>query len=305
LTGQPGVTERSITRGRGARPLYLQVAEEILGLIHAGDLLPGDRVASEPELMRRHAVSRATAVRALEHLELAGLVRREQGRGTFVREPHLVQRQPVLGSFTEQVRRHGHVPSQRLVALATITGNDERPTEGGWFDGDVELVRIVRLRIVDGEPVGLHTTVLPQSTVERAGIHDNSFTAADASLYALLDGAGIRVVEADEHLQAIAASEAEANLLEVPAGTPLMRVARVSFGARGVPVEVTDARYVGDRFDYSVSLVRPRPGSRAAIESSMTRGENDGNLKARGGRGSGERRSGGGRVRQVGGRGQQ
>jgi GntR family transcriptional regulator len=292
-----------VKRGRGARPLYVQMAEEILGRIRRGDLRPGDRVASEPELMRSHAVSRATAVRALEYLERAGLVRREQGRGTFVREPHLVQRQPVLGSFSEQVRRHGHVPSQRLVELAPVAQDRERPATSEWFGHDVELLRIVRLRIVDGEPVGLHATVLPRAAADRAGIDETSFAPADASLYALLDASGIRVVEADEHLQAVEASEQEAALLELPVGTPLMRVVRVSFGARGVPVEVTDARYVGDRFDYSVSLVRPRPGSRAAIESSMTRGENDGNLKARGDRGSGERRSGGGRVRQVGGRG--
>jgi GntR family transcriptional regulator len=289
----------SVNRGRGARPLYIQLAEEISGRIRRGDLRPGDRVASEPELMRRHAVSRATAVRALEHLERAGLVRREQGRGTFVREPHLVQRQPVLGSFSEQVRRHGHVPSQRLAGLAVVSGENERPAESGWFADEVELLRIVRLRVVDGEPVGLHTTVLPRETAERAGIDENSFTAADASLYALLESAGIRVVEADEHLQAIAASAPEARMLEVPAGTPLMQVVRVSFGAKGSPIEVTDARYVGDRFDYSVSLVRPRPGSRAAAELSNRSGEGDEGVKTRGARGVGERRSGGGRVRQV------
>jgi GntR family transcriptional regulator len=289
----------TVTRGRGARPLYIQLAEDIGGRIRRGDLRPGDRVASEPELMRQHAVSRATAVRALEHLERSGLVRREQGRGTFVQEPHLVQRQPVLGSFSQQVRRHGHVPSQRLIELAEVSAEEELPTEGRWFEDDVELVRIVRLRVVDGEPVGLHTTMLPRETAERANIDENSFTAADASLYALLEAAGIRVVEADEHLQATAASKAEARMLEVPAGTPLMKVVRVSFGARGMPVEVTDARYVGDRFDYSVSLVRPRPGSRAADEHYNTRGEADAGSKARGARGAGERRSGGGRVRQV------
>jgi GntR family transcriptional regulator len=293
------MTAVEVARERGARPLYIQLAEDISGRIHSGDLRPGDRVASEPELMRQHAVSRATAVRALEYLERAGLVRREQGRGTFVQEPHLVQRQPVLGSFSEQVRRHGHVPSQRLVELAVVSGEEERPAEGRWFAGDEELVRIVRLRVVDGEPVGLHTTVMPRETAERAGIDENSFTAADASLYALLEAAGIRVVEADEHLQATAASKAQARMLEVRAGTPLMKIVRVSFGARGVPVEVTDARYVGDRFDYSVSLVRPRPGSRAAPELYNTRGEGDEGVKARGARGSGERRSGGGRVRQV------
>src|SRR4051812_16013069 len=69
LTGQPGMNDGIIKRGRGTPPLYVQMAEEILGRIRRGDLRPGDRVASEPELMRSHEVSRATAVRALEYLE--------------------------------------------------------------------------------------------------------------------------------------------------------------------------------------------------------------------------------------------
>src|SRR4051812_5710851 len=164
-----------VARERGARPLYIQLAEDISARIRRGDLRPGDRVASEPELMRLHAVSRATAVKALEHLERAGLVRREQGRGTFVREPHLVQRQRVLGSFSEQVRRHGHVPTQRLVELAAVVAGDE-PEAAQWFGDDAELVRIVRLRIVDGEPVGVHATVLRSETVAQAGIGETSFT---------------------------------------------------------------------------------------------------------------------------------
>jgi GntR family transcriptional regulator len=292
------MTAVEVARERGARPLYIQLAEDISSRIRRGDLRPGDRVASEPELMRLHAVSRATAVKALEHLERAGLVRREQGRGTFVREPHLVQRQPVLGSFSEQVRRHGHVPTQRLVQLATVMASDE-PDAAQWFGDDGELVRIVRLRIVDAQAVGVHSTVLRRDTVDEAGIGESSFARADASLYALLDAAGIHVLEADEHLQAIAASKQEAKTLGVKAGTPLMRVVRVSFGANGSPIEVTDARYVGDRFDYSVSLIRPRPGSSAADEPHDTRGESDAGSKVRGARDGAERRPGGGRVRQV------
>ncbi len=287
-----------VARERGARPLYIQLAEDISSRIRGGDLCPGDRVASEPELMRLHAVSRATAVKALEHLERSGLVRREQGRGTFVREPHLVQRQPVLGSFSEQVRRHGHVPTQRLVELAEVAASDE-PEAAQWFGDDAELVRIARLRIVDGAAVGVHATVLRSETVAQAGIADSSFARADASLYALLDGAGVHVVEADEHLQAIAASKQEAKALGVKPGAPLMRVVRVSFGSNGSPIEVTDARYVGDRFDYSVSLVRPRPGAKAVDELHDRRGEADAGSKARGARDGAERRPGGGRVRQV------
>src|SRR5215213_1826655 len=67
MTGAP-----DITRSRGDRPIYVQLAEQIADGIRSGALLPGDRVASEPELMRQHSISRATAVRALEHLEQQG-----------------------------------------------------------------------------------------------------------------------------------------------------------------------------------------------------------------------------------------
>src|SRR5689334_11008397 len=106
-----------ISRSRGDRPIYVQLAERIAGDIQSGALRPGDRVASEPELVRLHGISRATAVRTLEHLEHQGLVRREQGRGTFVETPRLVQRSAQLGSFSDEVRRHGHEPSQRLLSI--------------------------------------------------------------------------------------------------------------------------------------------------------------------------------------------
>ncbi len=291
-----------ITRVRGDRPLYVQLADEIAGGIARGDLAPGDRVASEPELVRRHGVSRSTAVRALEHLEQTGLVRREQGRGTFVEEPRLVQRHAQLGSFSDQVRRHGHVPSQRLVRIGSPAPDGESAALRGWLGADVDVLELVRLRLVDGEPVGLHTTLLDRGVAARAGVDADSLHAEDASLYALLDAAGVRVVEADEHLQALAASEREAELLGVPAGSALMRVLRVSYGAGGAPIEVVDARYRGDRFDYSVSLVRRHRSGRAG-GGARTGEDHHEQQVPQDLRGHGSRRGDGGRVRQVGRRG--
>ena len=280
---------QNITRSRGDRPIYVQLAEQIAGDIDGGQLAPGDRVASEPELMRRHSISRATAVKALEHLEQQGLVRREQGRGTFVEAPKLVQRSAQLGSFSEQVRLHGHAPAQQLLAIGPA--REPHPQLGD------ELTEIRRLRLVDGEPVGVHATVLRTHVARRAGLDEAAFAAADASLYALLDAAGIRVAEADEHLQAVAASAEEARLLRIEADSPLMRVVRMSYDAHGEPIEVVDARYRADRFDYSVSLVRHHgggpSGGKEHHEGSF--GEGTGDDRARG-------RSGG-RVRQVGRRG--
>jgi GntR family transcriptional regulator, N-acetylglucosamine utilization regulator len=296
------VSTPTISRGRGQRPLYLQLVDEILGTIRGGQLRPGDRVASEPELMQRHGVSRSTAVRALAHLEQAGVVRREQGRGTFVEEPALVRRRPQLGSFSEQVRARGGVPSQRLVRLGPLAPGDDPAGLRRWLGDGVAVLEVLRLRLVDGEPVGVHRTLLAEALARSAGVGAGQLGGEQASLYALLDAAGIHVVEAEEHLQAVAASREEAALLGVAAGSPLMRVLRLSSGPGGMPIEVSDARYAGERFDYGVALVRPRPGHGAAREQPTSEGEDDADQAPRGGRPGGARAAGG-RVRQVGGRG--
>lgn len=251
------MTDRTqLIRQRGTEPLYVQVADQILRRIEAGELRPDDRVPSEPELVRDLGVSRSTARSALEHLVQSGVVRREQGRGSFVQSATLVQRRPELGSFSESVRHNGQVPEQRLVRYEDV--DPESEPLAVHFAGGEPIQRLVRLRLVDGEAVGLHRHLLAASVAEAAGVSEDSLAAPDASLFALFGAAGLWIAEADEHLRAIAASDEDADLLSVAPGTPLMRVLRVSYDARGVPLEVADARYVGDRIDYHVSLTRPR-----------------------------------------------
>jgi len=287
----------AVTRGRGAKPLYVQLADAISHAISRGDLRPGDRVASEPELVRWHGVSRATATRALAHLEQTGLVRREQGRGTFVEEPPLVQRRPQLGSFSSQVRSHGHVPSQRLVSIGSLAPDSPAGALRSRLGVDVPVVELVRLRLVDGEPVGLHTTLLARGVAERAGVDADSFRAEDASLYAMLDAAGVRVAEAEEHLLAQLADDREAELLGVAPGSALMVVLRVSYGVDGAPIEVVDARYRGDRFEYTVSLVRG--GEQASVVTSAGKDHHAAQAVGRA-PDHGRPRGDGGRVRRVG-----
>ncbi|PJI51733.1 hypothetical protein CTI14_54570, partial [Methylobacterium radiotolerans] len=45
---------------------------------------PDEKLPSEPELCERFGVSRITVRRAVADLEGLGIVRRQQGRGTFV-----------------------------------------------------------------------------------------------------------------------------------------------------------------------------------------------------------------------------
>jgi GntR family transcriptional regulator, arabinose operon transcriptional repressor len=63
---------------------YMAMAHELRRHIAVAALQPGDRLPTEDELVRQHAVSRITIRRALAMLEQDGLVSRKRKLGTFV-----------------------------------------------------------------------------------------------------------------------------------------------------------------------------------------------------------------------------
>lgn len=66
--------------------VYEDVARRLQTLILEGKLKPGDRLPPERELVRQLHVSRGSVRDAIRTLEVIGLVRSRQGKGTSVRE---------------------------------------------------------------------------------------------------------------------------------------------------------------------------------------------------------------------------
>lgn len=68
------------------KPAYQQIADDIRQRILDGALRAGDRLPTEVDLMAEYGVSRIVVRGAVELLSNEGLVKKEQGRGTFVRD---------------------------------------------------------------------------------------------------------------------------------------------------------------------------------------------------------------------------
>ena len=62
------------------------VSESILALIRSGELKPGARLPSEPQLIAITGVSRSSVREAIRSLETMGLVEIRRGKGTYIRE---------------------------------------------------------------------------------------------------------------------------------------------------------------------------------------------------------------------------
>lgn len=65
-------------------PRYRQIADELKSQITESILVPGQTLPTEPELARQYAVTRVTLRKAVDLLVVEGLIKRQQGRGTFV-----------------------------------------------------------------------------------------------------------------------------------------------------------------------------------------------------------------------------
>lgn len=92
-----------------SKSLAEAVAEQLMALIAKGQLKPGDRLPTEPELMAQFGVGRSTLREAVKSLVVAGLLETRRSAGTFVSESyteHLSQRLNWGVVFSKQELRH-------------------------------------------------------------------------------------------------------------------------------------------------------------------------------------------------------
>jgi len=113
------MNEMTLARGSGVA-LWRQIQQSIQRDITEDVFKPGDRLPTEFELAAQFGVNRHTVRRALAELEDKGLLRVEQGRGTFVRE-HVIDYQVGRRTrFTENLTRQNRAPRAVLVGASTI-----------------------------------------------------------------------------------------------------------------------------------------------------------------------------------------
>lgn len=81
-----------------SREVAKSLKRYVIGRISSGQLLPGDKLPTERELVEMFGGGRSTVRKALQDLEQEGLLAREVGRGTFVREDAVTARGSVPGA---------------------------------------------------------------------------------------------------------------------------------------------------------------------------------------------------------------
>jgi GntR family phosphonate transport system transcriptional regulator len=139
---------------QGGIALWRQIAASLQSDIAAGTFQAGGRLPTEAELSSAFGVNRHTVRRALEELSREGLVRVEQGRGTFVAEDVLDYTVEPRTRFSEWIRRHNKEPSGQVLQLKETLGDAQTTATLGIRPGG-RVVLLERLGLADGRPVSL------------------------------------------------------------------------------------------------------------------------------------------------------
>jgi GntR family transcriptional regulator len=226
-------------------PFYFQLAEALEEEIRSGRFEPGTRLPSEPELCEHYGLSRTTVRQALARLEQRGLIERLKGQGTFVRrgQPGLWLLQSSEGFFQEEVDRFGRTVTSQILRA-------ERGPLPPWacdllgLPQQAEGATIERLRFLDG----LVALFVVNHLTERVADAALAISNPNESLYRRLrELAGVEPHGGHRTVEAVAAPEWVAELLQLNTAAPVAYIESVAWDAELVPFDCYRAWLRTDR----------------------------------------------------------
>jgi GntR family transcriptional regulator len=225
-------------------PLWVQAVNLIKAEIASGALAPGMRLPPERLLCQQLGISRVTLRKALLELVDERILSSSHGRGWYVGAGAVAKEWPnSLESFSETAERMGLAASSRVLSqLSGAASFDE--AEPLAIAPGAPVFRLVRIRLLDGVPIALDSSVVPVAML--GDLNDVDFSTA--SLYAQLDAAGHSPERADSTIEAREADARAAEHLGCGLGKPLLVMNQVAHTHDGRAVALSTIEYVGDRY---------------------------------------------------------
>lgn len=222
---------------------YKAIAETLRRQIESGKLAAGQVLPSEAELSATHEASRVTIRKSLDELRSAGLVASRQGFGWFVAADPLQQSLEVLGTIEGQLAESDRSSEREVLSFAFVEAQ-------GWVAeklGEGTVLEVIRVNLVDGRPFG-RVTVWCE---ERLGAGLSRSEVSSSTFHDLLP---VTLGSAVQTIAAVAADASDAEILEIPTGSPVLVTHRVTCDADGKPVLASQHVFPGHLTEYVVDL---------------------------------------------------
>ena len=224
------------------RQIELRLAEEI----REGTWAEGKQMPTEAELANRFNVNRHTLRRAMGALEAAGVVRIEQGRGTFVQEDVVDYPVSKRTRYAENMASNNRQAGGQLLRSAQVPADREVARALGIRLKDTVLM-LELLRVADARPLSVSTHWFPKSRCDgivQAYEQTRSITQA-------LKQVGISdYVRASTRITTRLPMGDEGRLLKQARSQPVLVSESINLDPSGRPIEYVMARFASQRVQF-------------------------------------------------------
>jgi len=216
-------------------PLYHQLQTHIQQQISLGHLSPGDQLPSLETLADQFGVSMAVVRQAVRVLVQEEVLETQQGRGIFVLKPRTrLDLHLMSPHFYEEAASLGLDLSLRVLERRLLPSERKEGVRLAVPSGE-HIIHIAKVRCVNAIPIALADSYYPQSDhaqLIQPGLDSEEINRLlEETIYP-------RLATSDISASAQAATEEEAEILEMCAGTPLLVLDQISRDAIGTPIQL-------------------------------------------------------------------
>jgi len=215
-------------------PLFIQIEGLIETRILDGEWGQGETLPSEFAFADYYNVSQGTVRKAINLLAKRNFLERRQGKGTFIKS---LTTECEHSHFFHIANRLGEkvVPSTRQLSIKKIRA-DKEAERLLKLTLPAQVITIERMRIINNQP----------GILEIIKVDANRFPDLDSylrenttnELYPLYEQRyAIRILRAEETIEAISANSRQAKHLDIKEGSALLKITRVAFAFNDEPVE--------------------------------------------------------------------
>lgn len=239
----------------GPIPMHSQLRDLLRSDIIANRILPLSKLPSEAELSALYGVSRVTVRQALAALQNEDLIFKVQGKGAYVSQLKARQDVTTLKGFDEAMAPLGHKTRNELLSFEEVPAGSEVARRLSLIEGS-PVSKIRRLRFLDNLPISVDESYLLPDIGRGLAAKD----LATRDIFLIIENDfSTQLGSAQLAIEAAKADQTLASLLDVPVGSPILRIERLTFGADGRPLDFEYLFYRSDRFRYELSIQRSRP----------------------------------------------
>lgn len=227
---------------------YHEIANDIRTQITNGLYKKEEKLPKQIELANLYQTSRVTIQKALDLLQIEGIIYGKKGVGTFVSGPLSVYDYNVQKNkgLTKKLGDLGILTS-KIISFEVLFPH-EKEQEKLKIQKNDPIYDIVRLRLLDDEPLALEYTTMPVYLIP--GITEE---VLEGSIYQYItENLGLQMGPSTRRIKADKSDRYDQKYLECAVDDPVLEVEQVYYLQNGIPFEFSQTRHRYDKGDFTI-----------------------------------------------------